>query len=62
MNINALQIAINEAERFLLKANELILAESTKRYSHTLVPKESGTVRRSSMDLTRALAELRKYN
>ena len=51
-----LQLAINEAKRFIAKAEEL--KEVGLKYSWAN-PKESGAVRRASMDLTRILADLR---
>lgn len=53
-------VAKSEAKRFLEKLR--IYEEATygcddPAYMH---PKESGALRRSSMDLTRALAEMRK--
>jgi hypothetical protein len=60
MNINEVLKAINEAQRFINKADAYIEAERGKSASYLIIPKESGALRRSSMDLTRALAELRK--
>ena len=59
MNILKLNNAVNEARRFIEKAQdarEIIALDSTATYSC----KETGAARRASMDLTRALAELRK--
>ncbi len=56
-------IACQEARRFLSRADTLLGsmmnndAEIPSKYDH---PKESGAVRRASMDLTRALADYRK--
>jgi hypothetical protein len=70
MTPEKLEIAIEEAERFLRKAKELQTAqEKTTTYklgSKTYVsipscPKESGAVRRASLDLSRALSEYRRY-
>jgi len=50
---------LEEMERFKEKADKLLLMgdiDNDCRY----LPKERGAVRRASMDLTRALAELRK--
>ena len=72
MNIGKLTIAINEAERFLIKAHEARkkwdkdLAEAHERINITHhdrfnnVSAENATCKRASMDLTRALANLRK--
>jgi len=46
-----------EAERFLVKADNMLLVKPDLYWCY---PKESGALRRSSMDLTRALAEMRK--
>jgi len=58
MTIEKINDATREAIRFL---------ESVKKYSAkykkekwVITSKESGAIRRSSMDLTRALAEMRK--
>ena len=51
--------AIDEAKRFLTKAEETynkMILDSSAQYGC----KETAAVKRSSMDLTRALAELRK--
>ena len=62
-------LTIVEAKRFIDKA-EAFLIESKKTYTNDYngkthiysvsTPKESGATKRASMDLTRALAELRK--
>ena len=53
-----------EAKRFLARVSEWEKAQSTyEAYGHTFhnhTPKQSGSLRRASMDLTRALAEMRK--
>lgn len=64
MKVERLENAVKEAQRFLGKVRELrdnaAHADklSGKRYIET--GKHTGAVKRSSMDLTRALAELRK--
>ena len=50
--------AIYEAERFITKAK--LALEKTEGKNYLYANKENGACRRSSMDLTRALAELRK--
>ena len=59
MNIDKAHKAIREAQRFINRADEYINAECNKTHSYQTNPKESGALRRSSLDLTRALAELR---
>jgi hypothetical protein len=62
MNCKTLESAKIEAVRFINKVALLesaIERESKEQYACN-TPKESGAVRRASMDLTRALAELRK--
>lgn len=59
MNIEQLDIAIFEAERFISKAEELKKLHANSS-GYFYCSKESGSVKRSSMDLTRALADLRK--
>lgn len=60
MNLNTVNQAAVEAQRFLKTVAEWNKAESTKAKGYFSTPKESGACRRASMDLTRALAELRK--
>ncbi len=65
MSYNGLGTAIDEAKRFI---NAAKLAQ--KRFSSELrdrawtgpPTKEAGSARRASMDLTRALADLRRYS
>jgi hypothetical protein len=57
MTTRTLQTAINEAERFLDLAREL---QSDSANSYYTGSKTSGATRRASMDLTRALADLRR--
>lgn len=66
MKLSALTTAIAEAERFLERAKRL---RDTARADSDWPPqidftghhpKESGATRRASMDLTRALADLRR--
>lgn len=76
MNMDTLTTAIEEAERFLDKAkrlkrvktldrrnvdeaNQKVHAPHERRYYQDF-PKDSGAVKRASMDLTRALADLRR--
>lgn len=64
MNIERLENAVKEAQRFLgkvreLRDNALHTSETLgRRYIRT--GKHTGAVKRSSLDLTMALAELRK--
>jgi hypothetical protein len=63
--INAAQLAfaISEAERFIAAAKKVQVEEKligTEHYYWYASPKDTGAARRASMDLTRALAELRK--
>jgi len=60
MNNSTIDDAVKEAKRFLKCAQEFKHAEKEKRYSYQSFPKESGAMRRSSLDLTRSLANLRK--
>lgn len=57
-----LETAIKEAERFLTRARDLRHAARMSEDKHDLFrnPKEQGAVRRSSLDLSRALADLRR--
>ena len=67
MDRKKLDAAVTEAKRFLGKVKELpdpVWQESagfTKGgYFDDNFPKQSGAIRRASMDLTRALADLRR--
>lgn len=64
MNAKTLEAAVYQARRFIERAEALKKAAKDHSmsadfgfYAH---PKESGAVRRASLDLTRALAEMRK--
>ena len=58
MSTHELQTAIDEAKRFIDRAQTLIKAlQADNQY---IYPRESGDARRSSLDLTRALADLRR--
>lgn len=58
MNITTLTAAVAEAKRFIERAESLVEKSDNKWLSGC--PKESGATRRASMDLTRALAEMRR--
>ena len=60
MNQKTLQAAIIEAERFLDLAKDLHMQSTHIDWIHIQGTARSGAVRRASMDLTRALADLRK--
>lgn len=49
--------AVAEAKEFQRRAQEWLKVESGGRYSF---PREGGSLRRQSMELTRALAEMQK--
>lgn len=59
MNKQTLKDAVQEAKRFIAKAKEYEDAEKNKAGFWYSNPKQSGAVRRASMDLTRKLADLR---
>lgn len=66
MNYETLLTAIAEAERFLERAKTLAKSHKSGTTSGTpsayiySLPKEQGLAKRASMDLTRALADLRR--
>lgn len=64
MTPEAIKTAEAEAKRFLSRVAEWRKAQRTETYplgTYTPgTPRESGALRRSSMDLTRALATMRK--
>lgn len=63
MKRQTLQAAMKEAHRFIRLGNELLaasIADDAQPEVGYHYPKESGAVRRASMDLTRKLADLRQ--
>lgn len=60
MNTRTLQAAIAEAERFLDLARELQAQASHTDWIYVQGTAASSATRRASMDLTRALADLRR--
>ena len=58
MNTERILDAVVEAQTFIDRARELV--EARKQVEYGTLPKESGALRRASMDLTRALAEMRR--
>lgn len=74
MKTDRIAAAVAEAYRFIARAESLMEAEAAEKsrvaaenamtgkfYAWTsTLPKECGAVRRASMDLTRALAEMRR--
>jgi hypothetical protein len=61
MNLERLEIAMQEAERFLERARTLQqLVDPDRPWALSANRTASGAVRRASMELTRALTELRK--
>jgi hypothetical protein len=62
MTRTKVRLAIIEANRFIERAEALNKSQVAVTYTDDFsTSKESGAVRRTSMDLTRALAELRRY-
>lgn len=64
MNMQKIEAARAEAQRFIDRVDALrrehINYMSGDRKYYFSAPKESGAVRRASMDLTRALSDMRK--
>ena len=60
MNQKTLQAAISEAQRFLDLAKDLHMQSAHIDWIYIQGTARSRAVRRASMDLTRALADLRK--
>lgn len=61
MNIDTMLAAKREAEKFLALVEDAIDEQGSNDKRHpSLSPKTSGASRRSSMDLTRKLADLRQ--
>lgn len=55
-----LRIAVDEAKRFILRAETFLAAIETGAASAYLGSAESGATKRASMDLTRSLAAYRR--
>lgn len=66
MSYNDLDRCIDEARRFIDKAKKaqrrLINDKVDKNWGPICGTKETGAARRASLDLTRILAELRRYS
>ena len=65
MTRETVNVAVAEAERFLARAHALLIVDNQTEPADRSVyygSKETGALRRASMDLTRALADLRKYS
>lgn len=64
MNREKLAIAVEEARRFIARAEALPAPEPYERggslLMHDNFPREQGAIKRASMDLTRALADVRR--
>ena len=60
MKLEALETAMDEATRFLAKAYEVKNYLKVGSPAYITGSKETGACKRASLDLTRALAELRK--
>lgn len=61
MKHSSIQAAITEARRFIRLAGSTTQANyNGKLFNHIEAGKDSGALRRASLDLTRALAEMRK--
>lgn len=64
MDRDKLKAAVTEAQRFIALARQLPKPEpytsGERTFTHDYFPKQQGAIKRASMDLTRALAELRK--
>jgi len=57
MRRETIETAVNEAKRFIERAEEFMWVDTGNGWEH---PRESGALRRASMDLTRALADMRR--
>lgn len=55
-----IEIAIAEAREFIVRAEAVLNRAKVQRYTYAGGDRESGSLRRQSMELTRALAEMRK--
>jgi len=59
-NIEKLQFAVEECRRFIYKAEDAKKRLKEDKYAGISGSKETAAAKRASLDLTRALAELRK--
>jgi hypothetical protein len=57
MTLDKIVQAVVEANKFIRRAEAVMKLEDNEPYSS---PRETGALRRQSMELTRALADLRK--
>lgn len=60
MTNERINAAVAEAERFIALANDVQLERRADRLAESTGTRRSGSLRRASMDLTRALADLRR--
>lgn len=64
MDRDKLEVAVREARRFIERAEKLPsptpYSSGGLRLMNDYFPKEQGAIKRASMDLTRALADLRR--
>jgi hypothetical protein len=60
VTVEKIEEAVSEARRFIKRDGVAVAKAKQSRYGLTDCGKESGAVKRSSLDLTRALAEMRK--
>ena len=60
MELNKLEDALREATRFVIAGQEAIRRLKADKYANIGGSPETATCRRASMDLTRALAKLRR--
>ena len=62
MDRQTIKDTIKQAREFVVAGQALLERLDAEKSDHSLGSPESGTLRRRSMDLTRKLAELRKYS
>jgi hypothetical protein len=60
VRVEKIEEAVSEARRFIKRAGVVVAKAKQSRYGLADCRKESAAVKRSSLDLTRALAEMRK--
>lgn len=60
ISIEKLEASISESQRFIKKARAAIARIKGDRYALISGAKESASAKRSSLDLSRSLADLRK--
>ncbi len=60
MDKRSIERAKAEAKRFLMKADDVLARAEGDKYTFITGNRDTGALRRASLDMTRALADMRK--